>query len=205
MSSAFVSGIPKTHPAMRDPSKWYPHDYLMARTLIPLIPRWMTPNHWTVIRFFLTPLVLWFLVTRQYEIGIPLFFFTAFTDALDGSLARVRKQITDWGSFYDPVADKMLIGSVVLLVVMQFLSIYLALALVVVELVIVICAFFWKKSGRVTTANIYGKTKMFLQVLGVMLLLFSVAFAQPLLLNLSIIAFCLAIVFAVISLISYGI
>ena len=89
----------------------FPHDKIMAVTFLPLIPRWVTPNAITIARFVLTPLVVFLILIENYNIGIPLFIATAFTDVLDGSLARVRKKVTKWGTLHDPVADKLLIGS----------------------------------------------------------------------------------------------
>ena len=98
----------------RDPHKLFPHDHLLKYTVIPLLPNFITPNIITVVRFVLTPFVVWCLAAEDYAVGIPLFLFAAFTDALDGSLARVRQKITAWGNFYDPGGGKILIGSLVL-------------------------------------------------------------------------------------------
>lgn len=189
----------------RDPAKLYPHDRLFAVTLLPLIPRQVHPNHITVLRLFMIPIVLVYLATGQYEIGIPLFFFAAFTDALDGSLARARKQITDWGTFYDPVADKLLIGSVVLLIVVKHINIFFGFLIVFLELLIVLGGYVHKRQGQVTSANLFGKTKMFLQVMGVMFLLIALWAGVDLFVDISIGTFSLAIVFAVLSLLTYGI
>src|SRR3989338_4172442 len=120
----------------RDPSKWYPHDYFLRYVAIPFIPRWVRPNHITLLRFGLVPFVLWFLYREHFDIGIPLFLFAAFMDSLDGSLARVRKQITDWGTFYDPFADKLLITGVILIVVVHYINPIFALLVVGIECII---------------------------------------------------------------------
>ena len=88
----------------RDPAKLYPHDYVMKSLVLPLVPKWVTPNYVTALRFLLTPFVVWGLAVGQYEWAIPFFMFTAFTDMVDGSLARARKQITEWGTLFDPIA-----------------------------------------------------------------------------------------------------
>jgi CDP-diacylglycerol--glycerol-3-phosphate 3-phosphatidyltransferase len=188
----------------RDPSKLYPHDRLLAATLIPLIPRQVHPNHITVLRLFMIPIVLLFLAVGEYAIGVPLFFFAAFTDALDGSLARVRKQITDWGTFYDPVADKILIGSVVLLIVVRYINVWFGLLIVLLELLIIAGGYARKRQGHLTTANVFGKTKMFLQVMGVLFVLIAVWMGEDLFLDISVGTLALAILFAVLSLFTYG-
>jgi CDP-diacylglycerol---glycerol-3-phosphate 3-phosphatidyltransferase len=188
----------------RSPHKWFPHDYLMRYTVLYLVPNFVTPNMVTMFRIVCTPVVLWFLYVEQYAIGVPLFMFVAFTDALDGSLARVRKQITDWGTFYDPFADKVLIGSVVLLVVVKHVNILFGLTIVFVEALITLGGVLRKRNGKMVGANVFGKTKMFLQVLGVSFLLFALWAGYSLFIPISIGTLSLAVVFAVISLFTYG-
>lgn len=188
----------------RNPYKLYPHDYLFKYTVVPLLPHWVTPNMVTILRFLLIPVVLWFLFTEQYTIGMPLFVFAALTDALDGSIARLRKQITHWGTFYDPVADKLLIGSVVLLVVVQHVHIAFALVIVGLEVLIIMGGFYRRSKGQLKGANIFGKTKMVLQVVGVSLLLLAIWFGLDPIIPVSVGTLSVAIVFAVISLFTYG-
>lgn len=188
----------------RDPEKLYPHDHLMRYSLVPLVPKFVTPNMVTIFRMIMTPLVLWFLYAQNFAIGAPLFLFVALTDALDGSLARIRKQITDWGTLYDPIADKVLIGSVVLLVVMQHVNLYLGLAILLVEVVLVTGGVIRKRMGKNVTANVYGKIKMILQVIGVMLLLIALWAGYSLFIPISAGTLGLAIIFAIISMFTYG-
>ncbi|KKR84634.1 MAG: CDP-alcohol phosphatidyltransferase [Candidatus Uhrbacteria bacterium GW2011_GWF2_41_16] len=189
----------------RDPAKLYPHDFLFQRFFLPLIPPEIHPNHVTVLRFLFTPFVLWFLAVGQYEIGVPLFFFTAFTDALDGSLARVRGQITAWGTLYDPVADKILIGSVVLLVVYKHLHPSIAILILLVEVMIIIGGYRHTHKGKILSANVFGKTKMFLQVTGVLFLLIALWFQIDAFTYLSIGTLSVSILFAFLSMLTYGI
>lgn len=188
----------------RDPHKLFPHDYLLKYTLLPLIPRFVTPNAITILRFILTPVVLWFLYQEKYAVGTPLFLLVACTDALDGALARVRKQVTDWGTFYDPLADKILISSVVLLIVAKHMNPIFATMIIGIEVFIVVMGIWRKRRGKVTCANIFGKTKMFLQVAGVALLLAAIWSGQDLFIPFSQGTLSLGIVFAVVSLFTYG-
>lgn len=188
----------------RDPRKLYPHDRLFALTILRLIPDWVTPNLITRLRFALIPFVLALLIAHQWSVGVPLFIFAAFTDALDGSLARVRGQITEWGSFYDPVADKLLIGSVILFVVAHYVGARFALAILGVDLLIALGGYWGKIHGRKMHANIFGKTKMLTQVVGVSLLLIAVWSDSALLYPWSIAVLFLAFILAVVSLFTYG-
>ena len=177
----------------------------MRYTFIPLIPRFITPNMITVLRMVCTPVVLYFLSIENFAVGVPLFFCAAFTDAIDGSLARLRNQVTDWGTFYDPIADKLLIGSVALLVVAQHINLLFALLIIFIEALLIIGGYVRKRNGHVTSANFFGKTKMLLQVTGVLFLLVALWAGFDLFIPVSIGTLSLGIIFAVISLFTYGI
>ena len=190
---------------LRDPKKLFPHDHVMRHTIIPLIPKWISPNMVTIFRIILTPFVLWFLFQENFAVGVPLFLFTAFTDVIDGSLARIRKDITAWGTFYDPLADKLLIGLVVLLIVVKHVNLIFGLVIIIIEAAIILGGYIRKQRGTLQGANILGKTKMFFQVLGVSFLLVALWAGVSLFIPVSVGTLSLAIVLAVISLFSYGI
>ncbi len=190
---------------LRDPYKLYPHDRFLAATLVPFIPRFVTPNSVTVFRFLTTPLVLFLLATGSYRLGVPAFIFVALTDVLDGTLARLRRQVTPWGTFYDPVADKLLIGFVLLLILTQYVHPLLTGAVIGIEIAIAIIGFARRKRGRVVSANMFGKIKMILQVIALSLMLLGLWFhGAPLLLFLGSLVLVGALAFAVMSLLTYG-
>lgn len=188
----------------RDPYRLFPHDKLLGATIIRFIPSFVTPNAVTWFRFIATPFVLYLLYVGDYAAGVPLFVLTAFTDAIDGSLARLRKQITEWGMLYDPIADKFLIGSVILLVVIQHMNPAFGIIILILEALLITGGFIRKRMGLPVMANVVGKIKMFLQFLGVTFLLVSIWSGVTLLIPFSIATLSLAIVFAVASLLTYG-
>ncbi len=189
----------------RDPHKLFPHDILMRYTFVPLVPKWITPNMITIFRMVTIPFILVSLLMNRYDIGVPLFLFSACTDALDGSIARLRNQVTEWGTFYDPLADKLLIGSVILLVVVKHTNPILGFLILFVDGLILLGGYYRKKRGLPMGSNIFGKTKMFFQVLGVSLLLIALWAGYDFFIPFSTGTFALAIVLAVISLFTYGI
>ena len=74
------------------------------------------PNYITLFRILLSPVFLIFLIygktNDHFRIAaLSIFIFGCFTDALDGLLARLRKERTDLGRFLDPLADKLLLLS----------------------------------------------------------------------------------------------
>lgn len=183
----------------------YPHDKVLAKILLPFIPRWVTPNSVTVLRFVLTPFVIMLLLKGYMVEALYLFLFTAFTDALDGSLARVRNQVTPWGTIYDPVADKFLIGSCLLLLTLQYLPWYITALIVILEVIFLTGGFIKKKEGIIMSPSWWGKSKMIAQVTGVAVLLLGAILQSVVLIELSWYIFVLAIVLAAINIVRYGI
>jgi len=181
------------------------HDKILANTVLKLFPKIIKPNHLTVFRFLTTPIVVLLMLYEHYYIGLIAFLLVAFTDALDGSMARTRNQITDWGKVYDPLADKILIGSMVFIIILRYIDFWTAIIIVALEFIIIFVAWIRKARGIKIQANIWGKIKMMLQVLGVVILLLSIVFDLAALLPLASGVLYLAIAFAVVSLLTYGI
>src|SRR5689334_8978223 len=152
-------------------SKIYPHDRVLAATLLKLVPKETTPNQITVLRMFMTPAVIWFLHEERYDLATPLFFVTALTDMLDGSLARTRDQVTKWGIMWDPIADKLLIGSVAILLLTRHFPPTLTAIIIGLEAAFLAGGWYRHLQGETVAANWWGKLKMLCQVVGVMLYL----------------------------------
>lgn len=185
-------------------AKVYLHDRLLSAVLIRFLPRQLHPNHITLFRFFLIPFVLWYVWKGDWSIAVPLFVFAAFTDALDGSMARIRKQITVWGTFADPAADKLLIGSVVVLFVAKEVNVIFAAIIILVEVMILFTGLIRRRKKWVISANWAGKLKMLFQVIGVTALLIAKWSGLSLLVPFSIGTLTIAIVFAIVSLLTYS-
>lgn len=182
----------------------YPHDRFMDAVLIRFLPKQLHPNHVTLFRIFLIPFVLWYVLQENWTVALPLFLFAAFTDALDGSMARLRTQITMWGTVADPVADKLLIGSVVVLFVAQEVDPIFAGIIVVIELLIIASGLVRHRKNWVISANWAGKMKMLFQVAGVALLFAAKLSGISLFVPFSIGTLAVAIIFAIVSLLTYS-
>ncbi|MEA2064711.1 MAG: CDP-alcohol phosphatidyltransferase family protein [Patescibacteria group bacterium] len=181
-----------------------PQDKILAKTLLKIIPHSVLPNYFTIIRFFLILPVIWMITIEQYLYGVIIFIIAAFTDAIDGALARTRNQITEWGKVYDPVADKLLIGSTAFLIINKYLNFYLAMTIIFIEILIVVNGGWRKAKGHPVQANIWGKIKMHLQVYGVSLLFIFLLTNVSILIPLCWSIFILAIIFAIISFFTYS-
>ncbi|MBI2037666.1 MAG: CDP-alcohol phosphatidyltransferase family protein [Candidatus Magasanikbacteria bacterium] len=181
-------------------------DRFLAKVFLPVFPHWVLPNHLTALRLFLTPFVIWLFWKEQYLVGGILFLLTSFTDALDGAMARTRNQVTGFGKLFDPLADKILISTVVYILVLKYVNVYAAWIIIILEFIIISAAFIKKTNGgQNIQSNIWGKIKMNLQVWGVVILVLSVVFNIEQLLAVSQGTFYLAIAFAIMSLFTYGI
>lgn len=72
------------------------------------------PNLLTMLRICLAPFLVVAVVERRFEVAFVLFLIAACTDAMDGLLARWLRQRTMLGQYLDPVADKLLLSSLFL-------------------------------------------------------------------------------------------
>jgi CDP-diacylglycerol---glycerol-3-phosphate 3-phosphatidyltransferase len=184
--------------------KLYPHDHIMKAVILPFVPEFVQPNHITVLRLLLTPVVLWFLSNGWYTWGVPLFILTALTDVLDGSLARTRNKITPWGIFFDPVADKLLVGSVVLMVALKYYHHWLVFFALFLDILPSVRWASHTYTGGTMMANGWGKTKMVLQCFSLGLLLLGLALGIPALVVMGQYVFVAATACAIVALITYS-
>ena len=146
------------------------------------------PNTLSLIRCLLVPaFVATLLFMRDIEVwGIVVptivYILTAFTDMLDGKIARKYNLVTDFGKFIDPLADKfMVISSMIAILVWMMLRGDITLALIFVWVVLIILLrelgvtslrlVVAGKSGIVVAASMLGKIKTVSQMAGTVVLL----------------------------------
>jgi cardiolipin synthase len=72
------------------------------------------PNLLTISRICLAPFLISAILERRFQLSFVLFVIAGLTDALDGGLARLLKQRTVLGQYLDPVADKLLLSTLFL-------------------------------------------------------------------------------------------
>ena len=143
------------------------------------------PNKLTIIRIILVPIMVIasYFSTNTLFLGIPviswilvfIFVIASYTDHLDGKLARKNNQITTFGKFADPLADKILVLSAMLILVEQGkLPAWIPIIVLIREFVVSgyrLLAV--EKGGKVIAANIWGKIKTFTQMIGITLMFLS--------------------------------
>ena len=140
------------------------------------------PNILTVARIVLVPFLMVVLLTRfegelifgvaKEIVGAAIFGIAAFTDWLDGYLARRRSQVTQLGQLMDPLADKLLItAALVSLVLMEMASAWMVAVILGRELAITVLRSVAYARGVTIPASPLGKVKMGTQVLAILLLI----------------------------------
>lgn len=90
-----------------------PHSEVMdARFSIAGVIPLTIPNALTILRILLIPVIVGFLVYEHFDYALMTLIIAAVTDALDGSIARMANQKTQFGAYLDPLADKLLLMTI---------------------------------------------------------------------------------------------
>ena len=140
------------------------------------------PNKLTVFRIILVPIMVLipYLNIQGDFLGIPIswiiidiiFIIAAITDKLDGTIARKRNLVTNFGKFLDPIADKILVlGAMVMLVEMAKLPAWIPVIVLFREFVVsgyrLIAV---EQGGKVIAASIWGKIKTATQMVAIIMM-----------------------------------
>ena len=133
------------------------------------------PNTLTLVRIFLVPFLVIFLIgsadTRNYP-AAAIFLAAVFTDWLDGRIARSRRQVTTLGQLLDPIADKLLIAAALIsLVEIGRVSAWVATVIIGRDIAITGLRGIAASQGLIIAASQLGKYKMAAEVIAVILLI----------------------------------
>ena len=145
-----------------------------------------TPNKITITRFILTIILIAIMVFpyNSYNINIPylgntgfnvidlvgciIFIVASITDFIDGHLARKNNLVTDFGKFMDPLADKFLVNSSLIILAVQksnLLPVLIVVLMIGRDIAVDGIKLISAKKGRTVAANIYGKLKTVFQMI----------------------------------------
>jgi CDP-diacylglycerol---glycerol-3-phosphate 3-phosphatidyltransferase len=175
-------------------------DKIINKVFLWAVPNKIKPNAFTWVRIATVPPLFWLLSEHHYAWALVLFAFSASTDFIDGALARTRDQITPFGEVMDPIADKLLIATVLAVLGIEYLIVQIFLVFIGVEIAaILLSVFLAYKIGRPTGANFFGKIKMILQSLSILLLLPGLIFQNVYLIDGATLALGLALIFGLLS------
>lgn len=140
------------------------------------------PNKLTILRIILVPImvIIPFLNIQGEFLNVPIslliidaiFIIASITDKLDGSIARKRDLVTNFGKFLDPIADKILVlAAMVMLVEMNKLPAWIPIIVLFREFVVsgyrLIAV---ENGGQVIAASIWGKIKTATQMVAIILM-----------------------------------
>ena len=141
-------------------------------------------NKLTIFRIILVPImaIIPYLKLQGDFLGMPLMYFlmelifivASITDKLDGYIARSRNQVTTFGKFLDPLADKILVlTAMVLLVELGKIPAWIPVIVLAREFLVsgyrLIAV---EKGGKVIAASIWGKLKTVTQMIAIILVMF---------------------------------
>ena len=127
------------------------------------------PNKLTILRVAMIPLCLLFALLGFHTAAAGVFALAALTDLLDGHIARKHNMVTNFGKFADPVADKILVLSVMIVLLYQGLFPWWAVCVVAIrELAVDGLRLVAVEQGLVIPAGKLGKFKTNAQIFSVL-------------------------------------
>lgn len=136
-------------------------------------------NKLTMLRIILVPVFLVFIAVKDIPyvtfIATIIFVIASVTDQLDGYIARNRNQITTFGKFMDPLADKLLVtAALISLVELKIIPAWAAVVIIAREFAVSGLRTIAASEGKVIAASIWGKVKTVTQIIAILLCLFRV-------------------------------
>ena len=144
------------------------------------------PNKLTILRILLVPImvILTFININATYLGVSItywllnliFIIASYTDHLDGKIARKNNQITTFGKFADPLADKILVLAAMLILVEDGnLPAWIPIVVIFREFVVsgyrLVAV---EKGGKVIAASIWGKLKTLTQMIAIILMFINI-------------------------------
>ncbi|WPX07608.1 CDP-diacylglycerol--glycerol-3-phosphate 3-phosphatidyltransferase [Anaerocellum danielii] len=158
------------------------------------------PNILTILRFILVPVfvaVFFSQLKFNYLIALSVFLLSGLTDILDGFIARRYNMVTQFGKLFDPLADKLMILTVLwCLVLKEYIPSWVFYIVLAKEIFMIIgSALLYGKIKIVVSANIYGKLSTFLFYIAIISLILRWQVSFHILI--------LAIIFAIFALVMY--
>lgn len=163
------------------------------------------PNILTILRFIFIPIILYFIFTGNYVLGIVFFTISGVTDVLDGFIARKFNLISNFGKLMDPLADKLTQISVLAsFVTVDIIPFWILVIVILKELIMVVGASFLYGKDVVVYSKWYGKLATVLFYLAIVISLITkqlnLTGFWP---NFDLVIYCIALTCTIFSLIMY--
>jgi len=138
------------------------------------------PNVLTVIRIFLTPICVYFLISQYNPLYAFIFFSIAsITDAFDGYYARKYNATSRLGAFLDPLADKIMVVSIFFCFFYMYnhiVDIYVLLMIVFRDVLVTFIRMIMEYKGHTMTTSNISKIKTALQIIAINLMFVAIIF-----------------------------
>ena len=128
------------------------------------------PNLLTLLRLFIVPYLVIEILDARYRLAFALFLVAGFSDGLDGLLARALHQKTRLGQYLDPIADKLLLSTLFLVLTHMGLVPRYATVLVFsrdLGIMIISTLLYVTNTLRDFRPSLLGKLNTFVQIVGV--------------------------------------
>jgi len=126
------------------------------------------PNQLTILRIILTPVFLYLFLSNDpvlIQISLGVFLVAGLTDWYDGWLARKFNYITDWGKFWDPLADKILTSTAFIgFVIVGLLQLWMVVLIIFRDLIVTLLRIYAESRGYNFVTSYYAKWKTVLQM-----------------------------------------
>lgn len=163
------------------------------------------PNILTILRFIFIPIILYFIFTGNYVLGIVFFTISGVTDVLDGFIARKFNLVSNFGKLMDPLADKLTqISVLACLVKVNIIPFWILVIVILKELLMVVGASFLYGKDVVVYSKWYGKLATVLFYLAIVISLITKLLGLTgFWSNFDLLIYCIALACTVFSLIMY--
>ena len=133
-------------------------------------------NRITLFRVALVPVFIWVALTGHPYVAFSVFLFAALTDILDGFLARKLKQVSNFGAFIDPLADKLMVMAALLVLIAEGTVGALPVIIVLTrEFIVTSLRLVAVEQGKIIPAGYAGKIKIIVQTAAIAYLIAPVA------------------------------
>lgn len=177
------------------------------------------PNKLTMLRVFLIPVFVFFMLSNfipgSKYIALAIFIIASLTDLLDGKIARKHNLVTNFGKFMDPLADKLLVITALLCLLVvddgkricrsQMLALIAIIIIVAREFIISGFRLVASDAGVVIAASYWGKIKTATTMVSIcfMIVVTEVSALIPFFYEVSLVLFWISVTLTVVSLVDY--
>jgi CDP-diacylglycerol---glycerol-3-phosphate 3-phosphatidyltransferase len=126
------------------------------------------PNKITLASILFIPVFIFFVTTNAKYPAAITFFLLAASDAIDGHIARINRQVTKLGTLIDPLADKLLISAALIFLIGKGIDAWMVFVIIAREFAVTGLRMLALTKDYTMSAKKSGKVKMIFQVVAVL-------------------------------------